>query len=446
MRNLPSIVAETTFMRIDTLSLKNFRGFPSVDFDFHPKFNLLVGENGSGKTSVLDALSVAAGSWFLGIGGYDTRHIQDSDIRKLAIRNGETTTFEGQYPVAVEAEGSIDGPFLQTESLKWARDIEKAGGKTRFKNATNIKKLASEVESLVQRGEPITLPLIAYYGAGRLWVPAKDMEGSAVDKTPAPASRLDGYKTSIDPRISFSTLLRWLSDEKYVALQQNSERQVFRIVKKAMASCLHGCESLDYDVALKQLIVTMNRGEQLPYHLLSDGQRAMLTLVADIAIKAAMLNPQLEENVLQKTNGIVLIDELDLHLHPRWQRQVVADLKKTFPNLQFFASTHSPQVIGETPHDEIILLKADGTWTRPDSSIGLHSNEVLIGIMGADIVNEEAAVEFETISQLIDNGDFEAAQLRIQLYRKKMGNLPELEASEVYMAKVEAFAAQDDDD
>jgi predicted ATP-binding protein involved in virulence len=119
---------------------------------------------------------------------------------------------------------------------------------------------------------------------------------------------------------------------------------------------------------------------------------------------------------------------------------VVADLKRTFPKLQFFASSHSPQVIGETPHDEIILLKSDGTWTRPDASIGLHSNEVLREIMGAEIVNAEAAKEFEAISTLIDQGEFEAAHARINDYRQRMGNLPELEASEVYMARVEALA------
>ena len=290
------------------------------------------------------------------------------------------------------------------------------------------------------------MPLIAYYGAGRLWTPAKDMEGGGPDKEAPLPSRLDGYKTSIDPRINFPSLFRWLANEKYVALERKQERKVFRAVKAAMRSCLEGCESLDYEVGEKTLIITMSRGERLPYHLLSDGQKIMLALVADIAIKAATLNPQLKDRVLEETRGVVIIDELDLHLHPRWQRHVVADLKKTFPKLQFIASSHSPQVIGETPHDEIILLKNDGTWTRPDASIGLHSNEVLREIMGAEIVNAEAAKEFAVISNLIDDGDFEAAQARINAYRQRMGNLPELEASEVYMARVEALANEGEED
>jgi predicted ATP-binding protein involved in virulence len=432
-------------MRIDKLKIKNFRGFEKVSFDFHPGFNLLVGENASGKTSILDALSVAAGSWFLGIGGYHTRHIQEGEIRRSPVQSGETITLEAQYPVVVEAEGVLEflpihGQNLVCETIHWSRDIEKAGGKTRFKKAVTIKKLASEVESRVQRGERIPLPLIAYYGAGRLWVPAKDMEGGTADKESPPPSRLDGYKTSIDPRISSAALFRWLANEKYVALERSAERHVFQVVKEAMRSCLEGCTSLDYEIAEKTIVVTMERGKRLPYHLLSDGQRAMLALVADIAIKAAVLNPQMEDRVLDETCGVVLIDELDLHLHPRWQRHVVSDLKRSFPKLQFFASTHSPQVIGETPHDEIILLKSDGSWSRPDSSIGLHANEVLREIMGAEIVNAEAAKEYNEIANLIDAGEFESAQTRIAEYRSRMGCLPELEASEVYMARVEELA------
>lgn len=427
-------------MRIDKLSLKNFRGFAEAEFNFHPKFNLLVGENASGKTSVLDALSVAAGSWFLGIGGCATRHIKEQEIRRFMIKQGETMTLEEAYPVEVSATGIIDWTKPEPKQETWKRSIENAGGNTRFKEAVSIKKKATEIQVLVRNQQPVALPLIAYYGAGRLWALPKDMEAGASRKKNGLLSRFDGYKTSIDPRISFPNLFRWLREEKYVALEKQSERKTFQVVKAAMKSCLAGCENLDYDVSHQSLLVTLSSGRILPYHLLSDGQRAMLAMVADIAIKAATLNPHFEDRVLEETRGVVLIDELDLHLHPRWQRHVVEDLKRTFPQIQFFASTHSPQVIGETPHEEIILLKNDGTWTRPDASIGLHTNEVLREIMGADIVNAEAAKEFEQIAHLIDEGEFESAQSRIDDYRKRMGNVPELEASEVYMARVEALA------
>lgn len=433
-------------MRIDKLTIQNFRCFEEATFDFHPQFNLLVGENASGKTSVLDALSVAAGSWFLGIGGHDTRHIREEDVRKVFHENPFLRTLESQYPVSVEAEGVIPGLLLHNDPGTWSREIKNAGGKTRFKNATWIKKAAAEAESLVRRGQLIRLPLIAYYGAGRLWMSAKDMEGSEAHKHAPLPSRLDGYKTSIDPRISFPTLLRWLANEKYVALQKKAERNTFRAVKEAMRSCVEGCASLDYDVELKMLMVRMERGEALPYSLLSDGQRAMITLVADIAVKAALLNPQLNDAVLTETDGVVLIDELDLHLHPRWQRHVVADLKRTFPKIQFFASTHSPQVIGETPHNEIILLKNDRTWTRPEASIGLHSNEVLLEIMGATTVNREAEENFIAIAKLIDEGDFESAGALISQCRERLGTVPKLEASEVYMDRVDILAADDGDD
>lgn len=430
-------------MRIDKLTVKNFRGFEDTSFDFRPQFNLIVGENASGKTSLLDALAVAAGSWFLGIGGHDTRHIREEDVRKVYIENPFLQTMEAQFPVSVEAEGAVPGVLLHDEPGRWSREIENAGGKTRFKKASWIKQAATEAERRVRRGDSIRLPLIAYYGAGRLWVPAKDMEGGEVDKHGPPPSRLDGYKTSIDPRISFPALFRWLANEKYVALDQREERQTFRVVKEAMRLCLEGCVSLDYEVGTKTLVAKMERGEKLPYALLSDGQRSMVALVADIAVKAAMLNPHLGESALIETDGVVLIDELDLHLHPRWQRHVVADLKRTFPKIQFFASTHSPQVIGETPHEEIIALKNNGEWIRPDASIGLSSNEVLTEIMGATIVNWEAEKKFQDIANLIEDGNFEGAQSLIAACRKQLGDVPELETSEVYMERVDALASEE---
>lgn len=103
-------------------------------------------------------------------------------------------------------------------------------------------------------------------------------------------------------------------------------------------------------------MITSNQGKILPFRMLSDGVRNMLAMVADIAYRAAVLNPQLEEQAASETPGIVLIDEIDLHLHPKWQRKVVNDLRKTFPKIQFIATTHSPFIIQSLKDGELINL------------------------------------------------------------------------------------------
>jgi predicted ATP-binding protein involved in virulence len=171
----------------------------------------------------------------------------------------------------------------------------------------------------------------------------------------------------------------------------------------------------------------------------------MLALVADIAFKAALLNPHLGERVLEETPGVVFIDELDLHIHPSWQRRLVTDLKKVFPSLQFFATTHSPQIVGETPPEQIILLHRDGTWSRPRQTIGLSSNQVLEHIMGAEAVNRGMAHQFDAILELVEKGDFALARERItQLRGPENFNFPELTEAENYMSSVEESARKAD--
>lgn len=403
-------------MRIDRLTVRNFRRFAEQEFRFHPRFNLVVGENGAGKTSVLDAVSVAVGSWMLGVRGYDSRSIEPEEVRVVRQRHGEVSTFERQYPVEVEVQ---EGLVLE-QRLAWARTLQTADGKTTRVRAKAVKRLAEMADTQVRTGQPVALPLISHYGAGRLWVPARDMQGGLDRAEPVQPSRLDGYRFSLDPRINFADLFRWLRQEKYVALQEGVERRQFTVVKEAILGCLEGGRWLDYDVKEEKLLAEVEGQGILPYHLLSDGQRNMVALAADIAFKAAQLNPQLGDRILQETAGVVLIDEIDLHLHPRWQRHVVADLKHTFPRIQFFASTHSPQVLGETPRDQVVLLRETGP-AQPSVAYGADSNWLLENEMGGQSRNRVASALIGEVEAALDQPDLREARAKLISLRALLG-------------------------
>jgi predicted ATP-binding protein involved in virulence len=131
-------------------------------------------------------------------------------------------------------------------------------------------------------------------------------------------------------------------------------------VEKAVLSCVPDAKGLRFDIDRKEIVVMMKRDNaELPFYSLSDGQRATLAMVADIAIKAVTLNPHLGKKAALKSPGVVLIDELDLHLHPKWQRRVVDDLKRAFPAIQFICSTHSPFLIQALQQGELIRLQED---------------------------------------------------------------------------------------
>ena len=383
-------------MRIDRLIIKNFKGFEERSFDFrrsidappgNGSFHLIIGKNGQGKTSALDALAVAAGAWFLGVRGEDSRHIQPEDVRILINDFEDTQRKEEQYPVVVTAEGVVQGA-----ALKWERRYE--GKRTSRADAKNMKEAAVAAVQLAQKGGEVTLPLISYYGTGRLWQEPKDMKaGNDLRKLKGKApqdlvrdidnlaesfsSRLAGYRFSIDPRCSPKELLQWLKFEQEIANAEKKESRQFRVVKAAIQSSVEGCKREDYHPRLG-LLLDIEGQPRLPFSALSDGQRNMLAMVGDLAFKAAQLNPHLGEHVLNQTPGIVLIDELDLHLHPWWQQHVAEDLRTTFPEVQFIATTHSPFVVQSMRPGELQSLDA-----QPVPVTGnLGVEEIARGLMG----------------------------------------------------------------
>ncbi len=140
----------------------------------------------------------------------------------------------------------------------------------------------------------------------------------------------------------------------------------------------------------------------------------MLAVVADIAIKAAVLNPHYGEAVLRETFGIVLLDEIDL------------------------------QVIGETPAGQIIVLRQDGSWFKPDASLGLNSNEVLRDIMGANYVSRAFAEKLAELDTLLANAEFEVARNVLNVLRNEFPNVPEFDCVDAYMDRMDAIADEDD--
>ena len=365
-------------MRIDRLVLENFKGFERRELALHPQFSLVVGENGSGKTSVLDALAIAAGSWFLGLRGYDTRHIRPEDVRLRGSETESTITWEQQFPCVVEAHGVV-----QEKALTWRRTLNGLGGRTTYFDARNIKSLGEAAERAARDAETLTLPLISYYGTGRLWdVPREQSKVRAPSRgTPKEhRSRLAGYRNSVDPRLSVAALVQWIARQSWLAFQQGGkETGSYGAVREALVRNVQGARHLGFDAKLGEVVVRFANGEHQPFMNLSDGQRCMLAVVGDLAQKAATLNPHLGEGVLVQTPGVVLIDELDLHLHPTWQRHVIEDLRATFPRIQFVCTTHSPFLIQSLRSgDELVMLDGQPTAQLADLSI----EEIARGIQG----------------------------------------------------------------
>jgi predicted ATP-binding protein involved in virulence len=411
-------------MRIDKLTLGNFKAFTLATFQFNPHFNLVVGVNGMGKTSLLHGLEVAIAAWQYA-GGFrsriDQRQIENSEIRLEQSSLGERPQLEPQFPVVVQATGAVLG-----KRGTWTRSRHGVD------DATNIKSnqiyFYDEVGAALQKvqsGQAINLPLIASYGAGRLW---HDYQQTEKPDEVTRLSRLFAYSDAFHTRMSAQLLTAWIQTEELAAFKEGaaSVDKAGSVVKNAILACLEGARRLWFDPRREQLVIAFDNGRIIPFSNLSDGQRTILTLVGDIARRAITLNPHLQNEACARSEGIVLIDELDLHLHPRWQRRIISDLQRTFPSLQFVCTTHSPQLIGQAQADQIILLTESGQVEQPSQSFGMDSNWILRHIMGSEDRDLKVSEALDDLFELIESNQLPSAQTKVDSLRTELGEHPDL--------------------
>jgi hypothetical protein len=195
------------------------------------------------------------------------------------------------------------------------------------------------------------LPLLLYYGAGRLWDVHRD------SNTEKPGSQLDAYRYCLDPKSDQNAFEKWFKKLALSEIQKKRPVSAMDAVKAAVLNCIPGAHDFYHDIDEDCIMIKLEKEGLVPFDCLSAGYRNMVAMVADIAHRAARLNPHHEANAAKETAGVVLIDEIDLHLHPKWQRRVVSDLKSAFPRLQFVATTHSPFILQSLVAGEVIDLE-----------------------------------------------------------------------------------------
>ena len=290
---------------------------------------------------MLDALAVAAGSFFLGVSleGVEASNIHRDDIRGIKRQIGQVVTREVSVPVLVTARGQVAG-----QTVQWGRSLPSPRGRTNRLHARSIRDIARDMVERIRDGEQVTLPVIAYYGSGRLFQSLRDRS------TPVGGleSRLIGYAQCLNPASDPKRLFRWFKTNELAALQKGEARHVLEAVRAAIVSLVPGTRSVYWDLDFDELAIVTDHppGDRItPFHLLSDGYRNLVGLAADIAYRMAVLNPHLLADATRETPGIVLIDEVNLHLHPTWQRAIVGALLRAFPRVQFVGTTHSPFII-----------------------------------------------------------------------------------------------------
>lgn len=421
-------------MYLDSLKIQNFRCYEDSDFKFNRKFNLIIGKNGSGKTSLLHAIATS----FATLNASALVHyerIKEEDARFLINTLDGKIRFERIYPIKIHAKGEL------FSAKEWTTEAPRNENSAPIdQNLKNI--IDSEIKKIGTTAQ-VDFPILAFYRADRRWLIANVSAESAALERP---SRLDGYKGWMDASANIDSFERWVISKTLERLQKLSESGAslsfegdeLDLVNTAIKNALPESAGIKYDMTLRSLVVNISSGKQLPFSSLSDGQRAMIALISDIARRICLLNPHFGIDALKKCTGLVIIDELDIHLHPAWQRQIVHALKASFPEVQFIASSHSPQIIGSLPPEEVIILQ-NGESSHPRVTYGLDSSSVLSEVMDVDSRDPEIQELLQGLFTSLENNELPEAKEKLKNLKNIAPDLPEFSGAEALIRRKEVL-------
>lgn len=419
-------------MKITRLSLDNVRAFEEAEFVFNSGFNLIIGINGAGKSTALDAIR-CCGSHLLsalqrmpfkpfGFGVDDIHGNAPFAEAALHLSFGdEADAFvrlrEWREQVATETTENIER--LRREILETARPRDRLRNQLRelqetVSPADPVYFYPSRNDLMARASSEPSAPLMIHYSTAR-----SIMNEQVERKSAAGTSQLAYINALQSNTLSLRQFADWMRAQIELASERPASRHLVEGISTALERFLPGYSNLRPSDESASKVEIDIKGTTLDVRLLSDGERSVLALILDISKRLAQANPRLDDP-LASGEAVILIDEIDLHLHPQWQRKIVGNLERTFPSCQFIATTHSPQVIGEVPHDRIQMIR-DGQIYSPIRSFGIDSSRVLEEVMDTRARNPVVEEEIGRIAKLIADRKSMEARAAIDALSEEIG-------------------------
>ena len=385
-------------MKVNSLHLTNLRSIISAEFRFEPGFNLIVGVNGVGKSSVLDALSVCLSAYV-------------KQANRLSMRSGNFVSSDirvGAGGLTVECGsqiGSIEYRYLihRPRETSVPKRIEAGVPRRQVYDTPATSSFLGEPPQVVTGREPEGRPLAVLFSTSR-----------AVPSRRGPSKRMAAGGTDaafgdalVSRELRLGEIVAWMRAQESLRSERASAATALRAVEDMVRRFLERYNDLRVNENERGLLID-REGNTVDVRHISDGERGVLALVLDLTRRLAQANPQMDNPVVE-AEAVVLIDEIDLHLHPAWQRLMVHNLTSMFPRCQFIATTHSPQVIGEVEHDHIHIMTDEQVYS-PTHSFGVDSSRVLEEIMDVESRTKEAQDLLMQVSGEIGKQRYEEAR------------------------------------
>lgn len=389
-------------MYVKELSIQNFKGIENSHLTFRPGCNLLIGENGRGKTSLLEAIAIGISGYLSGVhgGGIHPRNFQSEEGRTTYIQQGDGAYEPVRSWPRIELTVEIDGT-----SYTWDRVKENYDAQTKTR-PRDICHLAARMTG----DHDAILPVICYQSAGRVWSRKRKKQGDTFARKKI--SRSTGYIDCMSDGSSMKLMLEWCARMEQIAWQTDKPVREYEAVKQAVATAMTELEGADvaifYDKRSEELLYQKG-STVMPISALSAGYQSLIWMIFDIAYRMAVLNPSLATHITD-TPGLVLIDELDVHLHPRWQWHVIDTLRQTFPKIQIIATTHSPIIIASAKDVWCIDIEDLASPKAAMSGYGLEVDDILRRIQNSADLPAPVAAQLKQFYDAVDQEDFIAAK------------------------------------
>ncbi len=373
---------------LKNIELSNFRRFEHSSFELDQQMNIFIGKNASGKTTVLEAVTVILGAYLAAFKEYVpsrfVQNISENDVLRKSLKAAKKIALPStvkQFPCAVTGQLMCD-----EQELLCTRSLEKEGGRTKYVGKNAMRDFVAEWEQAIKAAdgsdEEQIYPIVLYLSSARLW---NENRTGEIEKIPG---RTDAYQRCLDQKRGSQSSFEYIKLLGNLASEENDGNPlpayevIMDAVRYSLQEELLPGQQVLYSSRYGEIAIKNTDGTVIDFSALSDGYRNVIKIVTDIATKMCILNPYLGKETLKKTPGIVVIDELDLSLHPTWQKRIVRILKETFPKVQFICATHSPFIIQSLEPGELIVLDA----VLDDEYSGESIEDIAENIMNVPIV------------------------------------------------------------
>lgn len=445
-------------MEIKQFRLHNIGRFKDITIPLAPNeqsegnVTVFVGNNGTGKTSLLKSLATSL-SWL--VARIKSESGNGTAIPELVIHNGKNSA-------------AIDIKLVDqnNEAMDWRIAKSRKGRKGEHSSILGgATKLAEFYRDLLTNDDNAVLPLVAFYSVERVVidVPLK-IRGKHT------FSQIDGYDQSLTQGVNFRRFFEWFREREdtenesaipqhildniettkgkssqiwkdLITYQTATRDRQLSAVRTAISQFMPGFSNLKVK-RKPRLHMSIDKNDMtLNVEQLSQGEKSLMALIGDIARRLAMMNPELENPL--EGDGIVLIDEVDMHLHPKWQRSLIKQLTSTFPKCQFVLTTHSPLVISDSKNVLAYLVEDEGELITLPTMYGQDANSILLSVMDTAVRNENVQQKLDDVLDEIQNGNFEKSKELIELLSSDLSpNNIELAKARLLLKKMEMKRAK----